>query len=56
MLTFTMLVITLVILAIAAVLFIGIGGAALVLVFGDVILCGVIIWMIVKFFIKRRKN
>lgn len=54
MITFFVLLITLLSLAIAAMLIITIGGAGIVLAFGDLIICGLIISLIIRLF-KRRK-
>ena len=54
MITFIVLVVTLLTLAIAAALVILAGGAGLVLALGDVIVCGLIIWAIVRLFMRRR--
>lgn len=50
MILFTILLITLVVLAILAVL-----GAAGIVVFGDVIVCAVIIALIIRHFIRKRQ-
>lgn len=53
MITFAILLVVLLSLAIAAALVILAGGAGVVLAFGDLIICGGIIWLLVKLF-KRR--
>lgn len=54
MITFTILLVTLLSLAIAVALVVLAGGAGLVLAFGDLIVCGLFIWLIVRLF-RRRK-
>ena len=54
MIMFTILLITLLALAITSALCIVAGGAGLLLVFGDLIICVGIIWLIVRLF-RRRK-
>ena len=54
MITFTMLLITLLALIIATALIIIAGGAGVILALGDLIVCGAIIWLIVRIF--RRKK
>ena len=53
MITFTIILITLLALAAAAALIVLAGGVGVVLAFGDLIVCGGIIWLLVKLF-KRR--
>ena len=54
MITFTILLITLLAVAIAAALIVLLGGAGIVLAFGDLIVCGFLIWLIVRIFKRRR--
>jgi hypothetical protein len=54
MITFAVLLITLLSLIIATALVILAGGAGIIFALGDVIVCGVIIWLIVRLF--RRKK
>ena len=54
MITFAIILITLLALAIAAALVILAGGAGVILAFGDLIICGGIIWLLVKLFRRRR--
>ena len=56
MITLTILVIALLILAVTAVLVFLAGGTAFLLTFGDVIVAIVIIGLIVKHFIKKKKG
>lgn len=56
MVLFTTLMITLLITAIILLFTVGFGGAVLVVVFGDAILCVLLIALIVRHFIKKRKN
>ena len=55
MILFLILLLMLVILAIIVVLAVSVGGAAFILVFGDVIVCMVLIGLILKHLFKRRK-
>lgn len=50
MITFTVLLIALLIFAVAATLAVLAGGAGLLLVFGDIIVAGLIVWLIVHLF------
>lgn len=54
MITFIVLTITLLSLIVAATLIVLAGGAGLVLAFGDVIVCGLIIWALVRLFRSRK--
>ena len=54
MVTFLVLLVTIVSLLIAAALIVLAGGAGFILAFGDVIVCGLIIGLIIKLF-RRRK-
>lgn len=56
MVLFTTLMITLLITAIILLFTVGFGGAVLVVVFGDAILCVLLIALIIRHFIKKRKN
>ena len=57
MITFSILVLTLLLLLIAFVVFsVSVLGATGIVVFGDVIVCIVFIVMLIKFIIKRRKR
>ena len=53
MITFTIILIALLSLAIAVALVILAGGVGVVLAFGDLIICAGIIWLIVKLFRRR---
>ena len=53
MITFAIILITLLALVAAAALIVLAGGAGVILAFGDLIVCGGIIWLLVKLF-KRR--
>ena len=55
MITFIVTLITLLSLAAFAVLLILVGGTGFVIAFGDVIVCGLVIWLIIRFIIRRRK-
>lgn len=55
MITFIVTLITLLSLAAFAVVLILVGGTGFVVAFGDVIVCGLIIWLIIRFIIRRRK-
>lgn len=54
MVTFAILLVILFTLVIAAALAVLAGGAGIVLAFGDLIICGGIIWLLVKLFKRRR--
>lgn len=54
MITFTILLVILLSLIIAAALVILAGGAGVVLAFGDLVICGLIIWLLVKLFRRGR--
>lgn len=54
MVTFTVLTIVLLSLVIATALVILAGGAGVILALGDFIVCGLIIWLIIKLFRRRR--
>ena len=56
MMTFCILVITLLTLGMLSALVLAVGGAAFLAVFGDVLVCGLIIGLIVKLFVKKKKN
>lgn len=56
MITFTILVIALAALLLAAALVFGLVGSVTLVVFGDAIICAVIIALIIKHFIKKRKG
>ena len=53
MITFTVVLIALLSLAIAAALVIFAGGAGFILAFGDLIVCAGIIWLIIRLFRRR---
>ena len=55
MITFIVTLITLLSLAAFAVVLILVGGTGFAIAFGDVIVCGLIIWLIIRFIIRRRK-
>ena len=55
MILFAILAITLVVLIIGAVVILGVGGGAFVIVFGDLIVCALLIGWIIKGLIKKRK-
>ena len=55
MITFIVTLITLLSLAAFAAVLILVGGTGFVIAFGDVIVCGLIIWLIIRFIIKKRK-
>ena len=56
MITFTILVIALTALLLTLALVLGLVGSVSLVVFGDVIICAVIIALIIKHFIKKRKG
>lgn len=55
MISTTILLITFIVLMVTTVIALSVGGAAFILVFGDVIVCMAIIIWIVKRLIKRKK-
>ena len=54
MITFAILLISLLVFAIISTICIIAGGAGLILILGDLIICGAIIWLIIRLF--RRKK
>ena len=54
MITLSVILITLLSLAIAAALVVLAGGAGIILAFGDLIICALVIWLLVKLFRRRR--
>lgn len=54
MITFIAILVTILMLAIAGGLVVLAGGAGLVLAFGDVIVCGLIIFGIIRLFMRKR--
>ena len=56
MILISILLITLVLLTIITVLTVSAVGAAGIVIFGDVIVCGVFIVLLIKWLAKRRKN
>ena len=55
MVLFTSLLVTLIVCTIFAAIFLITGSVAFIVVFGDVIVCGLLIWLIVKGVKNRRK-
>jgi hypothetical protein len=55
MVLFTGLLVTLFVCAIFAAMFLITGGAAFIVVFGDVLVFGLLVWLIVKYVKKHRK-
>lgn len=55
MILFTILAIMLVLLITTAVIVLGIGGGAFIIVFGDLIVCAVLIGLIIKCLLKKRR-
>ena len=56
MILFTILLITLFLLILFGVLAISVGGAAAIIVFGDVIICGIFIVLLMKKIIKNKRK
>ena len=56
MITLILLCIITAILIIAGIITILVGGAAFMLTFGDVIIAGIIIYFIIRHFVRKRKN
>ena len=54
MITFTILLVTLLSLIIATALIILAGGAGLIVALGDVIVCGLILYVIIRLFVRRK--
>ena len=54
MITLSILVIAVIIFAIVAALFALIGGGAFIVAFGDLIIFGLIVWLIVRLFRRKR--
>lgn len=55
MILFTLLAIMIVVLVVTAVIVLGVGGGAFIVVFGDLVVCAVLIGWLIKRLIKRRK-
>ena len=56
MITLLILLTVILILVIVAAILLGVGGIAFVLVFGDVIICMLIIYWLIKLIIKRKNK
>lgn len=56
MILFTILLLTLLLLIIFGIFAISVGGAAVIVLFGDVIVCAVFIVMVLKFLLTKRKK
>ena len=56
MILFMVLALTLIFLIIFAVFAISVGGAAMIVLFGDIIVCAVFIVMVLKFLVNKRKK
>lgn len=56
MILFTILAITLLSIVLLVATYVGVGALAFVVTFADVIVFGLLIWLIVRFFIKRAKK
>ena len=55
MVLFTSLLVTLIVCTIFAAIFLITGSAAFIVVFGDVLVFGLIVWLIIKYVKKHRK-
>ena len=55
MILFTILAVIFIILVIFAVAILSVSGAAFIIVFGDFIACGVLIWFVLRLFRRKRK-
>ena len=55
MILFTILLLTLILLTIITVIALSVGGAAFIVIFGDVIVCIVLIALLMRFLAKRKK-
>lgn len=56
MILFTILLLILLLLVLAFVFAVSIGGATVIILFGDVIVCAVFIVLLIKYLIKRRMD
>lgn len=54
MITFTILLIALLIFTAIATLLAVVGGTGIILIFGDLIICGAIIWLLIRMFTKKK--
>lgn len=54
MVMFTILLIALAVIAVAAIIAAIVGGAGLLVMFGDLIVFGLIVWVIIRLFRRRR--
>lgn len=54
MFTFAVLLITLLIFAVIAAFCIVAGGTGIILIFGDLVICGAIIWLLVRLFMRKK--
>lgn len=55
MILFSILLLTLILLTIITVIALSVGGAAFIVIFGDVIVCIVLIALLMRFLAKRKK-
>lgn len=55
MILFTILLLTLIVLAVFMVLSIGAGGAVFIILFGDVIVCAILLFFVLRRFLNRKK-
>jgi hypothetical protein len=54
MITFTILLIALLIFSVIAAFCIVAGGAGIILIFGDLVICGAIIWLLIRLFRQKK--
>ena len=55
MILFTILLLTLIVLAVFMVLSIGAGGVVFIILFGDVIVCDILLFFVLRRFLNRKK-
>lgn len=56
MITFTILLIALAILIVTGIIMLLAGGVGFLVTFGDIIICGFIIYLIIRHFVRKKKN
>lgn len=56
MILFTILALIIILVVIFSILVLSISGAAFIIVFGDFIACGVLVWFIVKLFTRKKRR
>ena len=56
MILFTILALIVIIVVIFAIAVLSLSGAAFIIVFGDFIACGVLIWLVIKLFRRKKRR